>query len=83
MKSAIEDKTTDIPKDNLIIDDFLTAEVYQGIPLIRERIGKAGNKRHGDSLIAKAMAIYAINELAGKVYQPMTYEPVRLGNKWR
>lgn len=83
LKSAIEDKTTDIPKDNLIIDDFLTAEVYQGIPLVRERIGKAGNKRHGDSLIAKAMAIYAINELAGKVYQPMTYEPVRLGNKWR
>ena len=83
LKSAIEDKTTDIPKDNLIIDDFLTAEVYQGIPLVRERIGKMGNKRHGDSLIAKAMAIYAINELAGKVYQPMTYEPVRLGNKWR
>lgn len=83
LKSAIEDKTTDIPKDNLIIDDFLTAEVYQGIPLIRERIGKAGNKRHGDSLIAKAMAIYAINELAGKVYQPMTYEAVKLENKWR
>lgn len=83
LKTAIEDKTTDIPNDNLIIDDFLTAEMYQGIPLIRERIGKAGNKRHGDSLIAKAMAIYAINELAGKVYQPMTYEPVKLGNKWR
>lgn len=83
LKTAIEDKATDIPKDNLIIDDFLTAEVYQGIPLIRERTGKANNKRHGDSLIAKAMAIYAINELAGKVYQPMTYEPVKLGNRWR
>lgn len=83
LKSAIEDKTTDIPKDNLIIDDFLTAEMYQGIPLIRERVGKIGNKRHGDSLIAKVMAIYAINELSSKAYQPMTYEAVKIKNKWR
>lgn len=83
LKNAIEDKTTDIPKDNFIIDDFLTAEIYQGIPLIRERIGKIGNKRHGDSLIAKVMTIYAINELIDKVYQPMTYEPIKITNKWR
>ena len=83
LKTAIEDKTTDIPNDTFIIDDFLTAEMYQGIPLIRERIGKTGAKRHGDSLIAKVMAIYAINELSGKAYQPMTYEAVKNINRWR
>ena len=57
--------------------------MYQGIPLIRERVGKIGNKRHGDSLIAKVMAIYAINELSSKAYQPMTYEAVKIKNKWR
>lgn len=83
LKTAIEDKTTDIPKDNYIIDDFLTAEVYQGIPLIRERTGKNNNKRHGDSLIAKAMAVYAKNELIDSKYQAMTYERVPISNKWR
>lgn len=83
LKSAIEDCNTDIPKDDFIIQDFLTAEIYQGIPLIRERTGKIGNKRHGDSLIAKAMAIYAINELMDKRYQPITYEAVETKNNWR
>ena len=83
LKSAVEDKTTNIPKDNFIIDDFLQAEVWQGIPLIRERTGIRGNKRHGDSLIAKVMAIYAINELELNIYQKITYEPVKTQNCWR
>ena len=83
LKSAVEDKTTNIPKDNFIIDDFLQAEVWQGIPLIRERTGIRGNKRHGDSLIAKVMAIYAINELELNICQKITYEPVKTQNCWR
>ena len=83
LKSAIEDKSATIPKDNFIIDDFLTAEIWQGIPLIRERTGSKNNKRHGDSLIAKVMAIYAIDELTANLYQPMTYESVQAQNYWR
>lgn len=83
LKSAIEDKITNIPKDNFIIDDFLTAEIYQGIPLIKERTGSKNNKRHGDSLIAKTMAVYAMNELIDKRYQPITYEPISTKNAWR
>lgn len=83
LKNAIEDGNTNIPADDLIFQDFLTAELFQGVPLIRERTGRGENKRHGDSLIAKLMSVYALHELTDKRYQPMTYESVKIGNRYR
>lgn len=83
LKSLIEEATADIPADDLIFTDFLTAEMFQGIPLVRERTGRGISQRHADSLIAKLMSTYALHELIDKRYQPITYEAVKIGNNYR
>ena len=47
---------------------------------ITDRTGDRHNKRHGDSCIAKVMALFAYNELEGGAYQPYAYEPVKTKN---
>ena len=83
LKSAFEDGTTNIPDDPFIKDDYKVVSVVQGVPLITERTGSRTNKRHGDSCIAKVMALFAHNELKGSGYQAMTYEAVETPNRFR
>lgn len=83
LKCAFEDGTTNIPDDPFIKDDYKVVSVVQGVPLITERTGSRTNKRHGDSCIAKVMALYAHNELEGAGYQAMTYEAVETPNRFR
>lgn len=83
LKTAFEDRTTDVPDDLLIKEDFKVVHLHQGIPLITDRTGKGKSKRHGDACIAKVMAVFAASELSGAVYQPMTYESVEVNNRYR
>lgn len=83
LKTAFEDRTTDVPDDLFIKDDFKVVQLHQGVPLIAERTGTGRSKRHGDACVAKAMAVFAMNELNGSAYQPMTYESVPAGNRYR
>ena len=80
LKDAFEDGKTNIPDDPAIKDDYKVVGLTQGVPLITDRTGDRHNKRHGDSCIAKVMALFAYNELEGGAYQPYAYEPVKTKN---
>lgn len=60
-KAAIEDNTMSIPKDADILNDHRAAVIQNGIPQIpsSRTKGQDGGKRHGDSLVAAAMAYWA------------------------
>jgi phage FluMu gp28-like protein len=83
VKTALEDKTTTVPDDIFIKEDFRPVTLHQGIPLIAERTKQGTNKRHGDGAVAKAMAMFAGAELSETAYQPMTYESVETQNRFR
>ena len=81
LKGRMEDGAATIPDDPEIRDDFRVVGLKAGVPQVLERTGTAGKKRHGDAAIAKLMALFAHIEDGG--YQPMTYEPVETGNRYR
>lgn len=83
VKTAFEDNATNIPDDIFIKDDYKVVSLVQGVPLITDRTGDKRAKRHGDHCIAKAMSLFAHNELDGAGYQPMTYEAVETPNRFR
>lgn len=61
-KAALEDRTVTIPMDNDILDDLRAVKVIKGVPKIPRDArtqDKRGGKRHGDSAIAYALALYA------------------------
>ncbi len=60
-KAAFEDDMISIPRDDDILTDHRIAVMARGIPQIPEprTKGKDGGKRHGDSLVAGAMAYWA------------------------
>lgn len=60
-KTALEDATIVLPRDVNISADHRAAIIHGGIPQITDerKKGTDGNKRHGDSLIAVAMAYWA------------------------
>lgn len=60
-KAALEDATMILPADADIKNDHRAAQVIGGIPQIPEKRTKGadGGKRHGDALIAAAMAFWA------------------------
>ncbi len=82
LKSAMEDKTTTVPADTFIRDDFKAVKVVQGVPLITERSGGKRDKRHGDACIAKVMAVFAEKQSYEMNYQPYKYEAVKSKNRY-
>jgi phage FluMu gp28-like protein len=65
-KATITERTIQIPKNSDVLDDHRTIKKVKGIPKIVERQGKdkkSNRKRHGDSVIAGLMAVYAVNEI--------------------
>ena len=83
LKTAFEDGKTNIPDDLFLKDDYKVVGLVQGVPLITDRTGTKRSKRHGDGCIAKAMSLFAHNELEGEQYQEMTYEAVETPNRFR
>lgn len=60
-KAALEDDTMSLPSDDDVLADHRLATIANGIPQIPDKRTKSkdGGKRHGDSLIAAAMAYWA------------------------
>lgn len=60
-KAAFEDGTIMMPRDADILADHRAAELVRGVPQIPEKRTKGadGKQRHGDSLVAGAMAHWA------------------------
>ncbi|MDR1252465.1 MAG: hypothetical protein LBK62_09900, partial [Treponema sp.] len=83
LKGGMEDGTTNIPDDPFIRDDFRVVGLKAGVPCVLERSGGRGERRHGDGAIGKLMAFYAAKEDDAKGCQPMTYEAVETGNRYR
>lgn len=76
LKAALEDKTITIPKSADILSDFRSVKVVKGIPKIVERVNEKDShlKRHGDSVIACLLAIYARSELGN--YEQVDYRKI-------
>ncbi|HWH86343.1 MAG TPA: terminase family protein [Pseudomonas sp.] len=69
-KAAIEDGTLDeLPDDVDTIDDFRSLELVKGVARIpdKRKTDKDGNKRHGDAVIACALAHVASRHPAGPI----------------
>ncbi len=62
-KAALEDRTVIIPKNDDILDDFRAVKVVKGVPKVprdaRTTDRRDAGKRHGDSAIAFALALFA------------------------
>lgn len=60
-KRRLEDRSITIPQDRDIRDDHKMIQKINGTPkVIKQRKGMAGSKRHGDSVVACALAIHAM-----------------------
>ncbi len=76
LKAALEDKTITLPKSADILADFRSVKVVKGVPKIVERVNEKDShlKRHGDSVIACLLGVYARSELGD--YEQVDYEKV-------
>jgi len=62
MKALFEDRTTSLPKDNEVLEDFRAIKKIKGVPRVpvdERTLSKYGGKRHGDAAVAKSLAVYA------------------------
>ena len=76
LKAALEDKTITLPKSADILADFRSVKLVKGVPKIVERVNEKDShlKRHGDSVIACLLGVYARGELGN--YETVDYEKV-------
>ncbi|MEG3640454.1 terminase large subunit domain-containing protein [Magnetococcus sp. PR-3] len=62
VKADLEDRTTVLPRDVSIIDDFLSIVLVDNIPTIpktKTKDANSGGTRHGDAVVSKALCRYA------------------------
>ncbi len=58
-KARFEDKTITLPLNEDILDDYRTVGLKDGVPMVLERTGDDTGQRHGDGVIACALADFA------------------------
>lgn len=76
LKAALEDRTLTMPKDEYILDDFRAVKVTKGVPGVPPaRRTDASGKRHGDSAVAAALALFAARTIDADA-GPVEYEAV-------
>ena len=78
LKIRMEDKTTNIPDDVFIREDFRAVGIKSGTPRVLTRSGGPRERRHGDGAIAKLMIIFAAVSDEEKGYHEYKYEPVKI-----
>lgn len=81
-KAAFEDGTISLPRDTDVLNDHRAAEMVRGIPQIPEKrtTGSDGGKRHGDTLIAGAMAYWVtLQALVEYAYESITRQQPKPG----
>jgi phage FluMu gp28-like protein len=82
LKAQFEDRTWNMPKDSLILDDYRALKVVRGVARVPDaRTQDKGGKRHGDAAIAGAMLVHAVKLDGGPV--EYAYQPVRSENTMR
>jgi phage FluMu gp28-like protein len=70
LKSELEDGMMDLPKDGDVIDDFRSLVVVNGVARVPEASTKGTTgQRHGDSVIAGALALFASRTLDGGSFE--------------
>ncbi len=76
LKAALEDRTITLPKSADILNDFRSVKVVKGVPKIVERVNEKDShyKRHGDSVIACLLGVYARSELGSN--EMVDYEKI-------
>lgn len=65
LKAALEDGRFSIPASSEVLDDFRSLEVVRGVARVVERTAGSTGKRHGDSAIAAALALFASTVIDG------------------
>lgn len=65
MRAALEDATLTLPRSAAVVDDFRAIEVVNGVARVVERTKGKDGRRHGDSAIACALALFASRTLDG------------------
>jgi len=82
LKSRMEDRTTNIPDDVFIREDFRSVGIKAGTPRVLVRSGSPQEKRHGDGAIAKLMVSFAVAADDDKGYHEYGYDPVQIENRF-
>ena len=82
LKTRLEDRTTNIPDDIFIREDFRAVGIKAGTPRVLARSGSPRERRHGDGAIAKLMATYAAISDEDKGYHEYKYESVKMENRY-
>lgn len=84
LKGRFEDKQFILPKSLELIEDFRTVGLKKGVPVILEHTGSTSRRtrRHGDSVIATLLNLYAVlNDEGGQ--REYAYEGISSGNSFR
>lgn len=81
VKAALEDgDLTDLPKDDGVMSDFRAAQMIRGVPRIPDAKNTSeSGQRHGDVLIATALAYFASRTMDGLVIAPFEPAPRHIG----
>ena len=82
LKNRMEDKTTNIPDDVFIREDFRAVGIKAGTPRVLARSGSPRERRHGDGAIAKLMVTFAAISDEEKGYHEYNYESVSPENRF-
>jgi phage FluMu gp28-like protein len=75
LKARFEDRTWNLPKDGLILDDYRALKLVRGVPRVPETrtMDAKGGKRHGDAAVAGDMLVYAHDTLdVGEPFEALT-----------
>lgn len=84
VKAGLEDRSTSLPKDREILEDFRAFRMVRGVPRLPDgNTGAKNARRHGDSGVAKAMSDFAAAEFSAS-YGPPEYRsasPRRFGDQ--
>jgi phage FluMu gp28-like protein len=80
MKARFEDRTWNLPKDSLILDDYRALKLVRGVPRVPDTrtTDAKGGKRHGDAAVAGDMLVYAHDTLdVGEPFEALTAIPLQ------
>lgn len=83
-RGMLEDERFRLPQDADTLEDHRVVVLDRGVPIISERTGAPGRKRHGDSVISNMLVVYA--QRNDDAYQPAEYEAapgVTGQDRWR
>lgn len=70
-KAALEDNSFSLPLDDFVLDDHRAVKMVKGVPKVPRdaRTQDKTGKRHGDSVVAGALALSAARKFAGINYE--------------